>query len=94
MIWTDIYDVLSKKMEGKWKVKMSMGVTRSVLFLSDSLQLPGMYPARLPCPWNFPGKKTRVGYHSLLQEIFLTQRLNLGLLHCRQILYHLSHQGS
>ena len=24
----------------------------------------------------------------------LTQRLNLGLLHCRQILYHLSHQGS
>ena len=94
MIWTDIYDVLSKKMEGKWKVKMSMGVTRSVLFLSDSLQLPGMYPTRLPCPWNCPGPKTRVGYHSLLQEIFLTQRLNLGLLHCRQILYHLSHQGS
>ena len=32
--------------------------------------------------------------HSLLQEIFLTQGSNLGLLHCRQILYHLSHQGS
>ena len=32
--------------------------------------------------------------HFLLQEIFLTQRSNLGLLHCRQILYHLSHQGS
>ena len=29
--------------------------------------------------------------HSLLQEIFLTQGSNLGLLHCRQILYHLSH---
>ena len=26
-------------------------------------------------------------------SIFLTQGLNLGLLHCRQILYHLSHQG-
>ena len=26
--------------------------------------------------------------------IFLTQGLNLGLLHCMQILYHLSHQGS
>ena len=26
--------------------------------------------------------------------IFLTQGLNLGLLHCRQILHHLSHQGS
>ena len=25
--------------------------------------------------------------------IFLTQGLNLGLQHCRQILYHLSHQG-
>ena len=29
-----------------------------------------------------------------LQGIFLTQGLNLGLLHCRQILYHLSHQGN
>ena len=44
--------------------------------------------------WNFPGKNTIVGWHSLLQEIFLTQRLNLGLLLCRQILYCLSHQGS
>ena len=26
--------------------------------------------------------------------IFPTQCWNLGLLHCRQILYHLSHQGS
>ena len=32
--------------------------------------------------------------YSLLQGIFLTQVLNLGLLHCRQILYHLSHQGT
>ena len=32
--------------------------------------------------------------HSLLQDIFLAQGLKLGLLHCRQILYHLSHQGS
>ena len=31
--------------------------------------------------------------HSLLQGIFPTQGLNLGLLHCRQILYHLSYQG-
>ena len=30
--------------------------------------------------------------HALLQGIFLTQGSNLGLLHCRQILYHLSHQ--
>ena len=28
-----------------------------------------------------------------LQGIFLTQGLNLGLLHCRQNFHHLSHQG-
>ena len=58
-----------------------------------------------PCPilcdpkqCNPPGssvKNTGVGQHSFLQGIFLTQGLkNLGLLHCRQILYCLSHQGS
>ena len=31
------------------------------------------------------------GCHFLLQGIFLTQGSNPGLLHCRQILYHLSH---
>ena len=35
-----------------------------------------------------------MGSHSLLQGIFLTQGSNAGLLHSRQILYHLSHQGS
>ena len=34
------------------------------------------------------------GLPSLIQRIFPTQGLNLGFLHCRQILYHLSHQGS
>ena len=46
------------------------------------------------CPWNSPGKNTEVGGHSLLQEIFLTQGSDLGLLNCRQIFYHLSYQGS
>ena len=32
--------------------------------------------------------------HFLFQGVFLTQGLNLGLLHCRQILYCISHQGS
>ena len=37
------------------------------------------------------------GFHvdpNLLQGIFLTQGSNPGLLHCRQTLYPLSHQGS
>ena len=37
---------------------------------------------------------TGVGSLSLLQGIFLTQESNRGLLHCRQILYWLSYQGS
>ena len=51
-------------------------------------------PTRLLRPWNFLGKGTGVGCHLLLQGIFPTQGSNLGLLHCRQTLYPLSHQGS
>ena len=42
-----------------------------------------------------PGKpkNTGVGSLSILQRIFLTQESNRGLLHCRQIVYHLSYQG-
>ena len=56
------------------------------------LRLHGLEPTRLLCPWNSPGKNTGVGCHFLLQGIFLNQRSNQGLLHCRQILYQLSHQ--
>ena len=45
-------------------------------------------------PWNSPGQNTGVGSLSLLQRIFSAQGLNPGLPRCRQILYHLSHQGS
>ena len=41
-----------------------------------------------------PGQNSGVGCHSLLQRIFPTQGSNPGLPHCRQILDHLSHQGS
>ena len=38
-------------------------------------------------------RNTRVGSLSILQWTFLTQELNLSLLHCRQIRYQLSYQG-
>ena len=43
-----------------------------------------------------PGKTMNAGVSSLslLQGIFPTQGLNQGLLHCRQLLCHLSSQGS
>ena len=66
-------------------------VSKSHSVMSDSLQPHGLWPARLLCPWNSPGKNTGVGHPSLLQRIFPTQGLNLDLLHCRQILYCLSH---
>ena len=59
-----------------------------------SLQPHGLQPASLLYLWNSPGKNTGVGYHSLFQGIFPTHGSNTGVLHFRQILYHLSHQGS
>ena len=66
---------------------LSHSISHSVM--SDSLR-----PTRLLCPWDSPDKNTGGGGHSLLQGIFPTQGSNPGLLHCRQILYRLSHQGS
>ena len=37
--------------------------------------------------WDSPDKNTGVGCHALFRQIFPTQGSNLGLLHCRQILY-------
>ena len=42
----------------------------------------------------FPGQITGVGSLSLLQRLFPTQGSNPGLLHCRRILYQLSHKES
>ena len=58
---------------------------RSVV--SDSLQ-----PHGLCSPWNSPGQNTGAGSLSLLQGIFPNQGLNPCLLHCKQILYQLSHK--
>ena len=47
-----------------------------------------------PLSMRFSKKEYWSGSHSLLQGIVLTQRSNLGLSHCWQILYHISHQRS
>ena len=64
-------------------------VCESCSVVSDSLRPSGLYSL-----WNSPGQNTGVGSLSLLQGIFPTQGFNQGLLHCRRILYQLSHQGS
>ena len=52
-----------------------------------------LQPARFLCPWDFPGKNTRVGCHFLLQEI-PSQGSNPGLLHWQADSLSLSHLGS
>ena len=54
---------------------------------------PALQVDSLPAEPQGKSKKTGVGSLPLLQRIFLTQELNWGLLHCRQILYQLSYQG-
>ena len=55
---------------------------------------PALQVDSLPAePQGKPGN-TGVGSLSLLQQIFPTQELNQGLLHCRRILYQLSYDGS
>ena len=49
--------------------------------VSSCLRPRGLLPARLLCPWNFPGKNTAVDCHFLLQGIFPTQGSNPHLLH-------------
>ena len=67
----------------RWQVKVN----------ADQLSLT-LRPHGLYSQWDSPGQNTGVGSLSLLQWTFPTQGSNPGLLHCRQILYQLSHRGS
>ena len=55
---------------------------------------PALQVDSLPAEPQGKPKNTGVGSLSLLQQIFLAQELNWGLLHCRRILYQLSYQHS
>ena len=64
-------------------MKVEVSVTQLCLTLCDPMDCspPGSSVHEIL------GKNTGVGCHSLLQGIFPTQGLNLGLLRCKQILY-------
>ena len=66
-------------------------VTQSCPTLCDRV---GWSPLGSSVHGDSPGKNTGVGCRALLQGIFPTQGANLGLPHCRWILYHLRHQGN
>ena len=68
----------------------NMCVSYSVL--SDSFATPWTVAHQAPLSIDFSGKNTGVGCHFLFQGTFPTQGSSPGLLHCRQILYCLSHR--
>ena len=77
------------------KLKRPAQVRLKTSMWSESAQsCPTLWPHGLYCPWNSPGQNTGVVSLSFLQGIFPTQGLNPDLLHCRWILYQLSHKGS
>ena len=68
--------------------------SRSV-YHSIMLTLCDLGAVALLAPWDFPGKNTGEGCHSLLQGIWIpNQGPNLCLPRCRKILYHPSHHRS
>ena len=72
------------------KVKGSCSVLSQVF----ATPWTGAHQAPLRIPMEFSRQEYWSGLLFLLQGIFPTQELNPGLLHCRRILYQLSHQGS
>ena len=64
--------------------------TQSCLTLGS----PWSVPQDSSVPGDSPGKNAGVCCHAFLQGMCPTQGSNPGLLHCRWILYYLSHQGT
>ena len=60
---------------------------------SDSAT-PWTVTRQAPLFMGFSRQNAGVGCHALLQVTYSTQEFNSGLLHCRWLLYHLSHQAS
>ena len=60
----------------------------------DGTRVPTLQVDSLPTETQGKPKNAGVGGLSVLQQIFMTQDWKQGLLHCRWILYQLSHKGS
>ena len=95
-IWKFLAHILLKpsledfehKLASMWNVCVC--VSRLVMF--NSFRPHRLWPARLLCLWDSPGKNTGEDCHSLLQRNFPIQGLNPSLLHHRQGLYRLSYR--
>ena len=72
----------------------SLSLLQGIFPTRDQTRSPALQVGSLPAGPPRKPKNTGMGSLSLLQQIFSTQESNQGLLHCKQILYKLSYQGS
>ena len=75
-----------KWQRGAWQLCLAMAVVGAVLCwgrfcISQSGSGVWLPEEQILCPWDSPGKNSRVGCHAFLQGIFLTQGSNPCLLH-------------
>ena len=103
--WSEIHSVVSDSLwsHGLYSPWNSPGKNTGVGSLSflqgssqsrDQIQVSASQADSLPAEPQGKPKNIGVGSLSLPQWIFSPQELNWGLLHCRQVLYQLSYQGS
>ena len=90
--WAMVSRYLIKHYSGFFCEGVFVCVCVSCSVVSNSLQPHGLWPTRLLCPWNSPGKNTE--WVAVYSPGALPDPGSSDLLHCKQILYHLSHQGS
>ena len=95
---SELWAMVAQKLTGLLRVSLCSSmlcwvvVSRSVV--SNSLRPHDCCPLGSSVHGDSPGKNTGVSSLSLFQRIFPTQGSNPDIPHCRQIPYHLSHEGS
>ena len=86
LVWSTEAKKKKKIHTCKWKWKL---LSHGHLFATPWTVAPQVF-----CPWDSPGKNIGSVAIPFSRGIFPNQVWNPDLLHCRQILYCLSHQGS
>ena len=83
-LWRSVEKAFIEAVKNKSVVHLDNNISfiydKNILFIKVNTHIY-MYPTRLLSPWISPGKNSGVGYHALLQEIFLTWGSNLDFLH-------------
>ena len=93
-LWASLSTTQSKPRQTRNLTYRWLSVTRRFSTPSHACSVVLVAPNRLLCLWNSPGKNTGAGATPSSRGSFQPREKNPGLLHCRQVLYPLSHQGS